>query len=419
MDIDELKVVVATFNGDSKTARTHSVCQYDVGRILKIEGLDLPSAYQVHMSNSQSEDAYIVLGDANGAPIPDELLATGKPLYSWVYLNQGDVGLTMYCINTYVVGRSRPPELDPDPEKVTVIDQAINSLNNAAKMLEIVEDIEPIKRISSLNETKLSTGTIIEAVGIPVFVSDISQYSDYGITDTGWYVFVRVDAPVGISDITEPTITGASGYSFNDTFVKLAIRFETDAQSVPVSIEWTADKVDYFTFKATDLAIRNLDYRTTFYVYDLSRYTTWEYALTTDAKFVANKSYFTKDGDTYTKAEVTVDEEIPADAYYTHSKVIFEGMSRNITYVLNETIDCPQIFVLPEIEDDTHGCWFEFRFRHSGSFSSTLQVPEGVKIATEHTQAETAGLNMVDLHYNNVDGVKIWRFMNTHSTIPA
>ena len=46
-------------------------------------------------------------------------------------------------------------------------------------------------------------------------------------------------------------------------------------------------------------------------------------------------------------------------------------------------------------------------------------MPEGVKIATEHTQAETAGMNMVDLHYMSIDGIKIWRFMNTHSSIPT
>ena len=71
------------------------------------------------------------------------------------------------------------------------------------------------------------------------------------------------------------------------------------------------------------------------------------------------------------------------------------------------------------VEDDGHGAWYEIRLRHSGSFSSTLVVPEGVKVATEHTQAETAGMNMVDLHYMSIDGVKLWRFMNTHSSLPT
>ena len=122
-------------------------------------------------------------------------------------------------------------------------------------------------------------------------------------------------------------------------------------------------------------------------------------------------------GEEYTAAEVTAGEAIPA--YYKHSKVTFEGMTRNITYRCNTPIDCPMVFNLPEIEDETHGCWYEIRFQHTGSFSSTLNVPEGVKVATEHTQAETKGMNMVDLHYTSIGGLKLWRFMNTHSSIPA
>ena len=122
-----------------------------------------------------------------------------------------------------------------------------------------------------------------------------------------------------------------------------------------------------------------------------------------------------KDGSTYTQVTATAGEPVPA--IYVHEKIRFEGMVRNITYRFNKIIDCPSEFVLPEIEDETHGCWFEIRLRHSGSFSSTLIPPsDDIKIATEHTQTETKGMNMVDLHYTNVAGAKVWRFMNTHSS---
>ena len=90
-----------------------------------------------------------------------------------------------------------------------------------------------------------------------------------------------------------------------------------------------------------------------------------------------------------------------------------------MTYVCNTPIDCPTEFHLPVVEDETHGCWFEIRFRHTGEFSSTLIVPEGVKVATEHTQPEKAGFNDVFLQYDSIAGIKSWRFLNTHSTIPA
>lgn len=274
-------------------------------------------------------------------------------------------------------------------------------------------------RVSSLNSTVLASESI-EAVGIPVYVSDVADYPDFNLTETGWYIFARIKTKDGKNVPSGVVITGADGYIANtaNDYVDVAVRFDVAALSKVVFIDWGVED-EYFVFRANDLAVRNLDYRTTFYVYDISPYTTWEYALTADTKFVANKAYFTKNGDEYIKAEVTVGNDVPTNTYYNHSKVTFSGMAKNVTYILDEVVDCPQVYVLPEIEDDTHGCWYEVRLRHSGSFSSTLQVPEGVKVATEHTQAETAGLNMVDLHYTSIDGVKLWRFLNTHSSIPA
>ena len=408
-------------------------------------------------------------------------------------------------------------------------------------------------RVTSLNSTPLKDGSkVIEAIGIPVYVDDVSQYSAYGITEKGWYIFARIGAPDDVSVSNVTTVTGANAIVVvGADYVDVAVMFDVAAMAKVVVIGWNGSTSETFIFRASDLAVRNLDYRTTFYVYDISPYATWEYALTADTTFQEGKKYFTKSGEvyglaevdaysyaltadetfqtgktyytkgeddtytavtvtageavtpdtyyersavpvpayyvqthpyaltkdttftdgktyyikgedgTYTPATVTVGEAVPADtyyeqttayeqaagtfengvtyytksgteyteavitigdpipAYYNHSKVIFQGMARNVTYQFDEIVDCPQEYVLPEIEDDGHGAWFEIRLRHAGSYSSTLVVPEGVKIATEHTQAETAGMNMVDLHYMSIDGIKIWRFMNTHSSIPT
>ena len=281
--------------------------------------------------------------------------------------------------------------------------------------------IAQVKRVFSLDGTDLAESMIVEALGNPVYVSDVSEYVNFGISDTGWYVFARVMSRDGSVVTAGTTIEGAAGHIavIGEEYVDVAVRFEVAAISQMICINW-GTYTDIIVFKATDLAVRNLDYRVTFYVYDIDEYATWEFILTTDQKFAADKYYYTKDAeDNYSLAEVTVGNTIPANTYYVHSRVTFEGMARNITYRCNTIIDCPVVFVLPEIEDETHGCWFEIRFQHAGSYSSTLRVPEGVKVATEHTQAETKGMNMVDLHYTAVGGIKLWRFMNTHSSIPA
>lgn len=321
--------------------------------------------------------------------------------------------------------------------------------------------------VVSLDNTKLSGAMVIEAVGIPDYVeeSELPMFAEYGLTRTGWYVFARIPAKGDNVVTADTTVSGAEGVikTAGSTYLDVAVRFEVAAQSQSVVVDW-GDYAETYVFKATDLAVRNLDYRTTFYIYDIAPYVTWEWKLTEDANFKANQNYYTKDGDVYTLAEVQTvqynltadatfqadkkyytregdvyteatvtvgeavtantyyeasDVPVPADTYYVHAKLIFEGMARNVTYQFNEIVDCPQEYILPEIPDDGHGAWYEIRLRHSGSFSSTLTVPEGVVVATQHTQAETEGFNMVDLHYQAIDGVKIWRFLNTHSTIPT
>ena len=551
--------------------------------------------------------------------------------------------------------------------------------------------------VESLDSTVFATGTIVEAIGAPAYVSDVSEYAAYGLTETGWYMFAKITGKEG--DTTRDTsVDGADGYFVTpgENSVSVAVRFDVASMSRPVVVHWE-HRTERFVFKATDLAVRNLDYRTTFYVYDADEFATWEfgrmpdatfvgtqyyteqngvysqaavkaledipantyytheYVLTDDTIFLPGKTYYTKtitphstyeetamhtwNETTYDVAEVTVGEEVtpntyyvdqwtpasgyfvgkayyieadgeytqvaikagdveayftkqvdyaltddetyvgteyweadaesdfgysraavkagfeaPAEpsyythsylklttagtfaadkryfklidgvyelqevtpgasyaknvyytdnwtiveagtalvgtryytpdatapegytqaeviagetvqegtyvrtvtwpqateptfeagvtyytnptgneyvaatvtvgaqipAYYAHTGVTFEGMTRNVTYRFNQFIDCPSTFILPEIEDETHGCWFELRLRHADRYSVTLVPPsEDIRVATEHTQAETKGINMINLHYSSIAGAKVWRFMNTHSSFTA
>ena len=318
----------------------------------------------------------------------------------------------------------------------------------------IARDVEAVlrkERVTSLTDTSLAVGsTIIEAVGIPVYVSDLTLYSEFGITEPGWYVFAKITAPDGVTVAEDIVIEGDAGHiaTAGDDHVSVAVRFEVAAMAQKVMITWNADKVETFVNDPVPAAFyiyvphytlttdETFVDGTTYYteadgVYTAAEVTVGEeipadtyytqsmvYELTTDETFVDGTTYYHKDGDNYVEAEVTVGEHVTA--YFVHSKVRFEGMTRNITYRCDTIIDCPIEFVLPEIEDNCHGAWFEIRFRYSGSFSSTLVPPSSdIRIATEHTQAETAGMNMVDLHYSDTAGAKVWRFMNTHSGIPA
>ena len=450
--------------------RTDPVWQGDYGIILRVEDMALPSVFEVHFTDVSQGPAVTAVGADGEVEIPAALLAGTRDIVAYIYLHTGENdGETVLQITIPLLRRAEVSGETPTPAQQSALDQAVAVMEGAAeRAAEIIGQIETAAdledRLTSLDGTPLAH-RVVEAAGIPVYVSaeTLADYAAYGLTRTGWYVFARVYAPEGSAASAGTVISGAEGFvlEVGADHVDLAVRFKVAAASRTVTVEWAPEKVDRFVFKATDLAVRNLDYRTTFYIYDLAPFTSWQYALTADATFAADKNYYTFDGETYTLAEVTATEAVPAfytledtvytqatgvfedgvtyytksgteyteatvtageaiPAYYNHSKLHIEGMARNVTYQFDEVVDCPSEIVLPAIEDDGHGAWFEMRFRHSGSFSSTL-LPEDetVKIATEHTHAETAGMNMVDLHYLSVAGTKIWRFMNTHSTIPA
>ena len=393
-------------------------------------------------------------------------------------------------------------------KKPIVLDETGQRIALALEAMSSGYGQSPASRVHSLTETRLMSDTVFEVSGFPEYVDDVSKYASFGIQDTGWYVFARIFAKDEVRVTPETTVEGVAGYIAvnGNGHVDVAVRFEVAAVAQIVVIDWGV-YTDTFVFRATDLAIRNLDYRVTFYVYDADEFATWEYSpsgdvkyedgkayfalvddeyvriskteytigdqipgyytqsfeyvLTEDSVFIEGKTYYTFDGSDYTEAEVVVGAPIPEDTYYlrnvvytqatgyfadgvtyyvkgsdyteaevvvgapipvvyVHSNITFEGMTRNITYRFNDLIDCPTTFILPEIEDECHGAWFEIRLRHQGSYSMTLVPPTGdIKIATEHTQAESKGMNMVDLHYTSVDGAKVWRFMNTHSSFTA
>ena len=291
----------------------------------------------------------------------------------------------------------------------------------AADKAEIAEITDGLpERVTSLTGIQLNRRTY-EAVGIPVYVENVAEYSAYGLTETGWYVFARIAAKTGTLVTGQTVVTGAAGYiaTVGSDHVDVAVRFEVASLSQEITVAW-GEQTETFVFRATDLAVRNLDYRTTFYVYDLGPFVTWTYALTADATFTAGKRYFTLIDGTYVEAEVTAGDSVPANTYYNHSKLHLAGMVRNVTYRLNEMVDAPIEIVLPEVSDDGYGAWFEIQMQYNGSYSVTL-LPEDntVQVGTTSTQAQTAGINVIDLQYADVNGVKMWTLLNTHTNLPT
>lgn len=313
--------------------------------------------------------------------------------------------------------------LDSHPEATTTVqDGAITRDKLNAALQAATDAAETQSRIESLDSTPLSMAAV-NAVGIPAYITPetISDYADYGITDSGWYVFARIRAKAGVTATAQTAVTGCTGSRITpgQGYVDIAVHFGVSAQSQAVTIDW-GSYTDSFVFRADDLVHRNHEFMLTFALYDAAPYAVWTYALTTDATFTAGKNYYTKDeNDVYTLAQVTAGDAVPADTYYQHSKLRFSGMVKNVTYKLDTVVECPLEIVLPEVPDDGHGAWYEIQMRYNGSYSCTLLPPAGVKIGTATTQAQTEGMNTIDLQYTSAGDVKLWTLLNTHANIPA
>ena len=121
----------------SKIIRANSQWQYNYGQKLKFNGVELPPTYQVHFSNSVKGEAKTQIGDETGVLIPPEYFIPGSEIHAWIHLQDEDSGVTEWEIIIPILKKALPTDQDPDEHETTVIDEAINALNNA---LETVDD---------------------------------------------------------------------------------------------------------------------------------------------------------------------------------------------------------------------------------------------------------------------------------------
>ena len=124
--------VTNAYMAGKRVGQTSPLYQYDYGQILKIVGIDLPEAYEVHFSNQPHGTATTQIGNANGVTIPDTYLTSGNPVYAWIYLHTGaNDGETEYQITIPVIPRSSISNATPTPVQQDAITEAIAALNAA------------------------------------------------------------------------------------------------------------------------------------------------------------------------------------------------------------------------------------------------------------------------------------------------
>ena len=141
--MDTSKIIIGTVGGGRYTV-TAPIVKEDYGLYLKIEGLELPSTYEVDFSNSEhSGTSVTMIGNADGVLIPSQFIASGKDVFAFLYHVGADYGRTVFKFR--IPNKLRPDRTDeePTPEQASTIDQAISALNTAvAKTAQDVIDAD-------------------------------------------------------------------------------------------------------------------------------------------------------------------------------------------------------------------------------------------------------------------------------------
>lgn len=111
-------MITAVFTDNSDYARATGLWQWDYGQRLRIDGLKLPTAIEIHFAlTEQSGDAITRVGTTKDGVtevvIPDSLLenqAAGATyeIYAWIYLADKTSGETIKRISMQVKRRPKP-----------------------------------------------------------------------------------------------------------------------------------------------------------------------------------------------------------------------------------------------------------------------------------------------------------------------
>lgn len=135
------RINIACFD-QNKTPHVYGIWQWDYGQVLRIQGLMLPTAVEIHFSLLQSGgEAVTRIGvtkdRVTDVTIPDSLLENGNTasdyrIYAFIYLSDVDSGQTEYRITMSV--KSRPkPEAWEKPEDAEIFREAIAAVNADAE----------------------------------------------------------------------------------------------------------------------------------------------------------------------------------------------------------------------------------------------------------------------------------------------
>ncbi|WP_418438410.1 hypothetical protein [Blautia sp.] len=134
-------MVIANFTQDEKTKYVEGLDQYDYGQVLRIQGLSLPTAVEIHFGLDETGGTTVTrIGTTKDGvtdvTIPDSMLENNDTdmdysIYVFVYLTDSSSGKTTRRIKIQAKARSKPEAFDR-PEDAELFREAIKAVNESA-----------------------------------------------------------------------------------------------------------------------------------------------------------------------------------------------------------------------------------------------------------------------------------------------
>lgn len=134
-------VIVAFKPGEKEISKYEELDQYDYGQILRIQGLNLPPAVEIHFAlqktgGTSKNRIGITKDGVTDVPIPDSMLENEDEtkdydIYAFIYITDETSGQTEYRITLKVKARPKPEAFDR-PEDAEIFKEAIKVVNESA-----------------------------------------------------------------------------------------------------------------------------------------------------------------------------------------------------------------------------------------------------------------------------------------------
>ncbi len=146
-------MITAVFTDNDDYAHAYGLWQWDYGQQLRIEGLHLPTAVEIHFALQETGgEAITRVGTTKDGvttvTIPDSMLEGNSTvwtadkaynIYAWVYLSDKSSGETIKRITMQVKSRPKPEAFEA-PGDGEIFHEAIEAVNDAAKRAEEAGD---------------------------------------------------------------------------------------------------------------------------------------------------------------------------------------------------------------------------------------------------------------------------------------